>query len=255
MRSRNVRLGAVLSDQDHVLEPGQRGPQRGHLALVEDLRRQERSCVPDLEARADGLRAEGREERAEHASILERPERGDIELRNTPCKDAHEVTLAEPETAQRAREPARLAVEIRVGEVTYFPALSEPAQGEVVRARTGGVAADGLVGDVQAPARRQAVQLGTGVLPETDRWRGLICGQIRRERRACRPRLDDRRERRDHPAARAVTHSAIFRSGVAGGIGGCSSFLSENYGGILFQAPPVRRSSEDAGTCESYCRP
>ena len=91
--------------------------ERRHLAPVERLRRHQHPGLTDRQARADRLGSERGEQRAEDAAVLERPERGDVELRNASGQGEHAVTTPHAETAEHVREAARQLARARVGVV------------------------------------------------------------------------------------------------------------------------------------------
>ena len=69
---------------------------------------------PIAESCADRLGAEGRKQRAEHAAVLESPERGDIELRNASRQDKHTIAFADAQLLKHIGKPIRQLVESAV---------------------------------------------------------------------------------------------------------------------------------------------
>jgi len=97
VRPRHGRAPAALADEQHVFQLGQPPPQVNDLSPVQRLRTHEHARPADPEARVDRLGPEGGEERAEDAPVLERAERGDVELGDPARESADEVVFPDPE--------------------------------------------------------------------------------------------------------------------------------------------------------------
>ena len=139
-------------------------PQAGQLlapgldfAPVQGFRSDQALGVPDRHARLDRLRAEGREQGAEDAAVLQRAESREVELRHPPEQREHPVALGDAQLPQQVGKPVGMRTQGRVGEIAHLIVTPDPPHGEHVAAAGGDMTVDRLMGNVE-PATGQAVQ-------------------------------------------------------------------------------------------------
>ena len=129
LRAGDGRRLAVVADQEDVLQAGQRGPERRHLPLVEPGGGHQDAGPTDREAGPDGLGAEGREERTEDASLLERAESRHVELGDAAGQGIDAVAFRHAKAGQGAGKAVREVLQAAVREVLDLPVLPEPPEG------------------------------------------------------------------------------------------------------------------------------
>ena len=133
--------------------------QAGDFLPVQALGGHQDLGISTAQALVDGLRAESREQRAKDAPVFQRAERGDIKRGETSGKDEHPPVLVHTQLAQHIGKAVALLLQIAIREIAYGPVSAQPAQGQVATSRTIGVAVDRFIGDVQALATWQGVEL------------------------------------------------------------------------------------------------
>ncbi len=153
-----------IGDQ-YGLQVGQPVAQVGDLALVLHGGGDEDLGVAAHQALEDRLGSKGREERAEYAGVLPCAKCGDVESGDAPGQDGHAVTLAHAKLAQQVGEAVGLLFQVAVGELLYFAARPQPAQGYFIAQGPIGVAVYRFVGDVVAHAVGKPVELFEDHIP------------------------------------------------------------------------------------------
>ena len=101
---RNLANLFGAANQQHVLEPGERGSHFGDFAFVQRDGGHQHAAVADANALTNRFWAEGGEQRAEDVAVFQRPERADIKFGNPPGEEKHPLALAETETPQHVRK-------------------------------------------------------------------------------------------------------------------------------------------------------
>ena len=109
---------APVTDQQHVREPGQaRSRSSADLAAVQRRRRHQHPRVAETQSLLDRLGSERREQRAEHAAVLERAERRDVQLRDPTGEHEHPLAAPHAELLEHVGEAVGLSPELGVGEL------------------------------------------------------------------------------------------------------------------------------------------
>src|SRR5690606_817579 len=88
------------------------------------------------------------------------------------------VAPADPQLREDVGEPAGRGSQLCVRGLVGSALLAQPADGDPVAPRPGGVAVDGLVGDVQAPAAGQTVEAPASLLPGECRAGGVVVDDV-----------------------------------------------------------------------------
>ena len=183
---------AVGVGQQHMPQFGQRAAQLRHLPPVERPGGDEHPAGAQLQPLPHGLRSEGREQRAEHARVLEGAEHRDVEGGGAAAEREDALAAPDAEAAQHRGEPAALLGQLPVGERVAGPVGADEPQRLPAAASAGHVPVRGLEGDVQAPAAGQSGQFPAGVLPGEGRAGRVIIQQVGPDPEAARV-LGDRR--------------------------------------------------------------
>ena len=85
--------------------------------LIQDIGRHEHLGACDVDPRLNRLRPERGEERREHAAVLQRAERRDVELGDAAGQHGDRVAFSDAQRCQHVREAVRLVAQVGVGEV------------------------------------------------------------------------------------------------------------------------------------------
>ena len=101
-------------------------PAQRHVEVVEMV--MEHARLAGRHPDPDGLGTERREHRAEHAAVLQRTERRDVQLRDAPGQRVDAVARADPERSQDVGEAGGQLRKARIGVVRGLAALAEPSQ-------------------------------------------------------------------------------------------------------------------------------
>ena len=210
---RHARRLPIVADQEHVLEIGQRAPQRGNLAAVERLRGHQHAGLPRRHPHPDGLRPERREERTEHAAVLERPQGGHVQLGDPAGKEVDALTPAHAECPKDVGEAARELLKTCVRVVLDAAPLAEPAKGQAVAVSGRDVTIHRLVRDVESEAAGQPVELSSRRVPRELCTRPCVVTQIGRHA-ARRRRFPDRLPGHTEPFPRSIRLALAERSGA-----------------------------------------
>jgi hypothetical protein len=117
MYARELHDRRRIADEQDVLEARQRGAERFDLFAIEGVGRDEHLRARNVDARLNRLGSERGEEGREDAAVLERAERGDVELRNPAGEHGNRVPLSDTERAQDAGEAARFVAEVAIREI------------------------------------------------------------------------------------------------------------------------------------------
>ncbi len=158
-----------------------------------------RPCA-HLQAGGDRLRAEGGEQGRHHASVLQRPQRCHVELRHAAGQDEYALAHADTESSQDIGEAVGGGSQLAEAEIPALAGAPEPAQCQMIGARTPRVAIHGLVRDVQAATVGQPVQHPPRPVPLEVTADRVVVGQVRLQPKARRS-LPDRRI----PAAQSLS--------------------------------------------------
>ena len=117
----------VLSDEQDLFKARDRRANSGHFSLIERGGGDEDFRLADTESCPDRLGAEGRKQRAEHAAVLEGPERGDVELRNPSRQNKHTIAFADAQLLKHIGKPIRQLVQPAVGVILDGSVLPQPS--------------------------------------------------------------------------------------------------------------------------------
>jgi hypothetical protein len=180
-RARHVRGLPLFAHEDQVIETGQLVTDPRDLAPVQAFGRDQHPAVADAESRLDRLGTEGGEQLAEHAEVLERAERGHIELGGAPHQREHPIAFGDPEASQDVGKSIGLLAERVVAEVPDGAVLADPAERQVTGKGPGGVAVDRLVRDIEPPPVRQALEHQSGGIPSEMMASAIVVGEVRTE--------------------------------------------------------------------------
>ena len=143
--------------QEHLVQARQLLAPRFDLAPIESLGGDEHLGVADRHARLDRLRPECRKQRGEDAPVLERAERGNVELGYATEQREYSIALRHPALRQEIGEAVGLSAQRRVGEIANPVVAPDPPHGKLVAAVGGDVTVDCLMSDIE-PASRQTIQ-------------------------------------------------------------------------------------------------
>ena len=130
----------------------------GDLPPVERLRRDQDPRIADFHACPYRLRTESRKQRPEHAAVLQRAERHDVQFRNPPEQAEDAVALADAKALQHIREAVRQLRQIAVAEVADIAVLAKPAHRQMIAPAMAHVPVDGFISDIETAAG-QTVEL------------------------------------------------------------------------------------------------
>jgi hypothetical protein len=119
-------LGRTAPDEEDQAQLRQVAAQRLHVTPVKPLRGDQHPRRARPQTRADRLRTEGGEERRVDAAVLERSERGDEKLRDSPQECADALTPPHAVRAEDVREAVRERLQLGEGEVTAALRTEEP---------------------------------------------------------------------------------------------------------------------------------
>ena len=189
-----------------MIQLGQCVDQSLDLALVLADGGDEHAGVAARQSLADGLRAEGREQWAEHGPQLECAEEHRVQLQTAASQPEHPFARGQAQGVQQVGKAAALLLEGGVGEVVDPVVAAEQPHRHAFGERAARVTVHGLVGDVQAAAG-QAGQLGPHRVPGKPGAGGGVIDQVGPHRQeghvfAHRGKLHGRlRERVSLPAA------------------------------------------------------
>ena len=157
------RLGS--SHQQHVAQLGELVTNPRHLAAVQDRGGHEHPTATDVEALANRLGTERREERAHDTAMLESSQRDDVEVLRARHQGEDPFTGLHAERGEHVREPVRALVQFGVGDVDAPPVSVQTTQCHVIATSARGVTDHGLVGDVEPSTTRQPVERSSGRVP------------------------------------------------------------------------------------------
>lgn len=158
-----ARVIGCIGEQD-VFQQRQPRAQSGNLLFVERARRHEHLRIAATHPLENRLRSKLREQRAEDARVLQRPQRREVQLRNPPEQGKHALAFFHTEGAQHIRKPRAAARQIRKREIADSALLPQPPQREMSRTRSRRMTIHRLVRDVQ-PATWQTTQLAPHRIP------------------------------------------------------------------------------------------
>jgi len=181
-----------VADEQDVFEAWERRSERFDLLPIQRVGGDEDLRACDADPRLNRLGAEGGEERREDAAVLQRAERGDVELWNPAGEHRDGVPLADTERAQDLGEAAGLVAEIAVREVATGALPGNPPQRHAVPPGPSRVAVDRFMSDIQSPALGEPVERLASRGPGKFRTRPLVVQQIGHDRPIVR-RLVERR--------------------------------------------------------------
>ncbi len=183
------RIG--LAHQHHMPQAGQAFAQRTHLALVQLGCGDQHACIAHFGPRGNRLRSESRKQGRDHAARLERAEHRHVQLGQPAHEHKDALARQQAQVLQRMGKAAGFGGEVGVAQLAPLAALADPADGGAAAAAVQQVPVHRLVGDVQAPATGQAVELAARVIPAEGRDRGLVIGQVGRHGRTVARLADD----------------------------------------------------------------
>src|SRR5574341_650583 len=168
----------VVSDDQDVFKAGDRRADSGHFSLIERVGSYEDFRLADTESCSDRLGTEGRKQGAEHAAVLEGPERGDVELRNASRQNKHAIASADAQLLQHVGEAIRQLGQPAVGVILDGAVLPQPSDRQMRRERSVGMAIDGLMRNVEALIAREPFQVLSGLFPCEVRTDALVIVKI-----------------------------------------------------------------------------
>ncbi len=173
-----------------MLKMGQRLKDAGHLALIQRFGRDQHLRLADRKAGANGLRPEGREERAEEGAMFQCAECRNVEFWNATGEDEHPVAFHDAEPLQCIGKSIGQIVEARIRIVLDLPAFPQPPDGGLLSERTGCMPHHRFMGDVESLPLGQAIQFGARLLPRKLLSHRLVIVEIR-DRLPVSSRFDD----------------------------------------------------------------
>ncbi len=180
-RVRRQVTGARRAHDQHVPQLGQLRADRRDLAAVQQVVRDEHAHRAELQACLHGLRAERREQRAEHGTARQRAEHRGVQSRHTAHQRRDSFPTLHAEAREHVGEPARVGREIAIRALDGRLALREVTDGHAIGGRSVQVTEHGLVRDVETAAR-QSIEQGIGLQPVEPAARLFVVREVRRTR-------------------------------------------------------------------------
>ena len=135
-----------IGDGDNVLERGNAFADRCDSTPVQSLGRQKNARLAQLKPLDDGLRTKRGEQRAEHRLVLQRSERAEVELGNSPSKRVHSVAGFDAKCSQDVGKLIAARIELGITQLLALAFLAEPDDRSLLPVPVRYVPADGLVG-------------------------------------------------------------------------------------------------------------
>ena len=147
-----------------MLELGQAGAARRHLAEIKLFRGDEDPDLAHLQPRLDRTGTEGGEKRAEHRAGLPDPQGGDVELGHPIHQHRDGIAGRQPQAGQNGRGAPRQIGQLMIGDIAPFLTAAQPPHRHVIAPAGGQMAISTGGGDVQAALGRPA-QLHQRLIP------------------------------------------------------------------------------------------
>ena len=163
---------AVSVYHEHVGEAGELVTDGQHPPPVQRRGRDQHPGVTQRHPLSHGLGSERGEERREHGARLPRADRGVVQLGNAAEQQEHGLAPPHAQLTERVGEAVRRAAQLGVGDGATAPVAPQPPQRLLIAPTAEDVSIDHLVRDVEAPAAREAAELGPRPVPRRRRGGG-----------------------------------------------------------------------------------
>ena len=169
--------GAGAIGEKYVIKAGKLFAPRLHLAAIKRFGGDERLGIADAHAGLDRLGSERRKQGREHAAVLERAKRGDVELGRPAEQRKNAISLADPALGKDVGEPVRRSSQRGIAEIANAFVAADPAQRKLVAAAAQDMSVKRLMGDIE-PAAGQSVEQRASLRPREPSGVLLVIRQV-----------------------------------------------------------------------------